>query len=298
LAADDTGDDLTVGETNHAEDGTELVGNNTADHIFGNEYVFQATAPNDLLGTDAIRGIAEGYGNGVFGSSGQATGYAGVLGRIRSSLGAGVRGENEQGAAVHGLSSPTDATGPIGTGVRGEARDPNNHGLQGVGVEGISTNGIGVRGLSGEPADLATGAIGVLGAADSAGGRGVRGQTNLGTGVQGWATNGVGIDAGSASSVALNAASARDRAGVFQSGDPSSMGTSIGGVAQLQLVPAADSALPTNGHLGDVWAHFSQSVHDNRRKTVSLWLCVNDDPVEWEQIVLSGVRTAGGTSPP
>jgi hypothetical protein len=293
LAADSTGDDLSVGQTNHAEDGTELIGKNTNDHLFGNDYVLQATAPRDLFFTDAIRGVAEGDSNGVFGTSGQASGSAGVLGRISSANGAGVRGENDQGPAVQGVSAPTDSAFQ-GVGVRGEGQDPDNLGLEVVGVEGISAHSIGVRGLSGPVTGLATGSIGVLGAAESANGRGVRGESDAGVGVDGWAANGIGVSAGSAGSIALNAVSARDRAGVFQSGDPVRDGTSRGGLAQLRLVPAHDGLLPTNGQLGDLWAHFSQTPRENRQKFVSLWLCVNDDPVEWEQIALSGVRSLGG----
>jgi hypothetical protein len=293
LAADDTGDDFIVGYTNHAEDGTELVGQNTKDHLFGNDYVFQATSPRDLFFTDAIRGIVEGDGNGVFGTSGQASSSAGVLGRISSANGAGVRGENDQGPAVKGVSAPIDRAF-LGVGVRGEGQDPDNLGLEVVGVEGVSANSIGVRGLSGPVSGLATGPIGVLGAAEKADGRGVRGESDVGIGVDGWAANGVGVRAGSAGSIALNALSARDRAGVFQSGDPASAGTSSGGLAQLRLVPAHDGLLPPSGQLGDLWAHFSQAPLQNRQKSVSLWLCVNDDPVEWEQILLSGVRSLGG----
>jgi hypothetical protein len=171
---------------------------------------------------------------------------------------------------------------------------PDNLGLEVGGVEGVSANSIGVRGLSGAVSGLATGSIGVLGAADQAGGRGVRGESDVGIGVDGWATNGIGVKAGSAGSIALNAVSARDRAGVFQSGDPSSAGTSSGGRAQLRVVPTHDGLLPTSGQLGDLWAHFSQTPREPRQKFVSLWLCVNDDPVEWEQILLSGVRSLGG----
>lgn len=295
MAADNTGDDLSVGETNHAQDGTELVGKNTKDHLFGNDYVLQATAPRDLFATDAIRGVAEGDSNGVFGTSGQASGFAGVLGRISSANGAGVRGENDQGPAVHGVSAPTDSSF-LGIGVRGEGQDPGNLGLEVVGVEGVSAHSIGVRGLSGTVSGLATGSIGVLGAAESAEGLGVRGESDTGVGVEGWATNGIGVSAGSAGSIALNALSARDRAGVFQSGDPAGGGTSSGGLAPLRLVPSHDGLLPRSGQLGDMWAHFSQTLRDNRQKSVSLWLCVNDDPVEWEQIVLSGVRIPGGDS--
>src|SRR5215470_7253829 len=101
VPAEDTGDHLIAGETNHAGDGTELVGKNPEDHVFGNDYVLQATSPRELGFTDAIRGIAEGDGNGVFGSSGQAGSGAGVLGRTSSSNGAAVKGENDQGVAVH-----------------------------------------------------------------------------------------------------------------------------------------------------------------------------------------------------
>jgi hypothetical protein len=292
LAADDTGDDLVVGYTNHADDGTELVGKNTNDHLFGNDYVFQATSPRDLGWVDAIRGVAEGDGNGVFGTSGQASGYAGVLGSISSANGAGVRGENDQGPAVQGVSAPTDSFFK-GVGVRGEGQDPDGLGLEVVGVEGISTS-IGVRGLSGPVSSTATGSIGVLGAAADPAGQGVRGECDGGVGVEGWSTNGVGVTAGSAASIALHAVSARDRAGVFQSGELTGSGTTRAGVAQVQLVPAHDAVLPPTGQLGDLWAHYSRPVQDNRRKNVSLWLCVNDDPVEWEKIVLSGVRSAGG----
>jgi hypothetical protein len=198
---------------------------------------------------------------------------------------------------VHGVSAPTDSAF-TGVGVRGEGQDPDSLGLEVVGVEGVSAASIGVRGLSGPVSGLATGSIGVLGAAVKPGGRGVRGESDGGVGVEGWAANGVGVQAGSAAAVALSALSARDRAGVFQSGDPASPGTSTAGVAQLRLVPAHDDVLPTNGQLGDLWAHFSRPVQENRQKTVSLWLCVNDDPVEWEQILLSGVRSAGGDPVP
>jgi hypothetical protein len=93
-------------------DGTELVGKNSEDHIFGNDYVFQATSPRDPGFTDAIRGIAEGEGNGIFGSSGQARAYAGVLGRIKSANGAGVKGENDQGPAGYGY--PPQQIPPLG----------------------------------------------------------------------------------------------------------------------------------------------------------------------------------------
>lgn len=124
--------------------------------------------------------------------------------------GAGVKGENDAGAAVLGVSAPTLAGQPVGVGVRGLALDPDNQGFQGVGVEGISAHGIGVAGTAN---GTETGAIGVQGIADDLIGIGVRGRSSLGIGVVATSGDGVGLTAHSSADSALEAQSNRARAG-------------------------------------------------------------------------------------
>jgi hypothetical protein len=292
-AADDVGDDLEVGLTNHSQAGTELVGTPGDEDDFVNDYVFQAfVSPVVGHAVDALRGIARGPGSGVFGTS-TAPGV-GVLGQL-SGGGAGVRGVNDEGPGVHGFFAAT-ASSTSGVGVLGEAQDPENTGFRGIGVQGTSKNGTGVDGISN---GTETDSIGVHGQADNQYGVGVRGESGDGIALQGLSGNGYGLDAQSAGSIAVNGLSGRDRAAVLQSGDEFTMGGSVisaKGRAQLRLVPAQEAVLPTSGELGDIWAHFSQPLADNRRKSVTLWLCVSDDPVEWEKITVSGVRVPGGAS--
>lgn len=66
MAGDDTGDDLVIGETNHGQDSTELVGNVNDDGTYGGDYIFQAfVSPLIDHPTDALRGISINGGSGV-----------------------------------------------------------------------------------------------------------------------------------------------------------------------------------------------------------------------------------------
>ncbi len=297
MGADDSGDDLVVGEHNEAEDGTHLVATVNDDGTYGDDYVFQASV-TPLVGhtVDGLRGISRGLGNGVFGTTG--SGGAGVLGRVDGTAGAGVRGENLTGAAVLGVSAPTDPAQPLGVGVRGLAQDPANKGLQGVGVEGRSQNGIGVRGISD---GTETGAVGVLGIADAIADIGVGGTSNDGIGVRGRSTNGTGVDAHSDTDDALVATSVRGRGGVFQSGKGAKAPiglASAGGIAQARLVPSVDGVLPVAGKLGDLYAIVS-NVATREHGGVLLFLCVQEGtPPMWQRVQLDPTPQPGGTAIP
>ena len=53
-------------------------------------------------------------------------------------------------------------------------------------------------------------------------------------------------------------------------------------------VPSQDAKLPAKAHIGDLYAHLSKSVN--------LYLCVNDTPVQWQQVQLGATKYAGGQS--
>jgi hypothetical protein len=125
MAADDDGDDLVAGVTNHCESGTELIAGN--DEIGShNKYVLRV-APSSSLDSsdgnnDAIVGL-EGEGFGGHGVGVHGTGNTGVYGsgsRETGGKSTGVGGEGDVGVEGTGQAVGAWGRGPIG--VRGEGQ--------------------------------------------------------------------------------------------------------------------------------------------------------------------------------
>jgi hypothetical protein len=208
MAASGNGDDITAGETNHSDSGTELICSPKDGHP-GNDYILHVKPGLLLDSVDGIRGEGFGRGNGVVGTGhvgvsgvGQLVGVAGRVnekppklpqpldqaGVLGSSFGnrlsAGVVGESEVGYGVFGT---TDS----GIGVRGESKrvgvqGAGDTGVQGLGaargVHGTADEGIGILGTS------VTG-VGVSGTSNGPGGTGVLGTSVTGVGVVAEANN-------------------------------------------------------------------------------------------------------------
>jgi hypothetical protein len=217
MAAHNTGDDITFGQTNAGQDGTELRADANDEGGFGNDFVLQLKVSPIIIhrnAVDGLRSIAVKQGRGVFA---QAEEIAGVFG---SCLGSGVhdigvRGENEWVDPPDG-SNPGQGVGVLGTvqleqgvGVRGEnTAIPTPSGGSAIAVVGHSSIGTGVQGVSDR---LAGGAIGVEGVANAGDGAiGVHGQAN-GTN----ATSSVGVFAESDAGMAIKANSPHGVGGVF-----------------------------------------------------------------------------------
>jgi hypothetical protein len=252
---------IKINKSNKAKRGTELF----ARPSFGQDYVFQANATHDLnphAAIDGLHGLGTGRGRGVVGVGG-------------SSPAAVVSDTNEFAAAAEGV---------VGFGGDTDSDEAN------TGVLGMGGNVTGLAAASG------TGGPGVCGIGGQPNGPGVVGygtRTRLvpgGAGVVGVGTTNSGTPAG--------------RGGEFRSGNfsgefkpPDSATTQ--GVAQIRLIPSAESTFPTEAHMGDLWAH--AFVDSNMNPSISLWLCVredNDGTKRWSQIVTSDLHAGGDAVPP
>ena len=219
MAANNTGDDITIGQTNAGQDGTELRADANDEGGFGNDFVLQLRVSPILThrnAVDGLRSIAVKQGRGVFA---QAEEIAGVFG---SCLGSGshdigVSGQNEWVDDPDGLH-PGKGVGVLGTvqlelgvGVVGENNaSTNKNGGQAIGVLGHSSIGTGVQGVSDR---LAGGAIGVEGLANAGdGATGVHGQANFN---DGFSRSSVGVFAESDAGMAIKANSPHGVGGVF-----------------------------------------------------------------------------------
>lgn len=230
--------DLSLGETNHADNGTELTGGTLARDWGGNNYIFKVDgATISPLPPGGVMGIeASGFGNVAIhaigglkaegtsaGSPGVlATGVVGVEGQgTRFGLeglltGANVPANRIERAAVVGSAAGSN----LGIGVMGISDNFD-------GVLGSSQNGNGVEGLSGG------GGFGVLGQSDFIGVKGVG--SNSGDGVSGASTSGrggvftsdtgTGIDATSTSGIGVAARSTSGPGGTFTSGTGTAIDT-------------------------------------------------------------------------
>jgi hypothetical protein len=204
MAAHNTGDDITFGQTNTGQDGTELRGDANDEGGFGNDFVLQLKVSPIIIhrnAVDGLRSIAVKQGRGVFA---QAEEIAGVFG---SCLGSGlddigVRGENVwDDSAGKGNGQGVGVLGTVklqqGVGVRGEnTAIPTPSGGSAIAVVGHSSIGTGVQGSSDGLAGDAV--IGVEGLANAG---------NFGTGVHGQAngTSSVGVKAESDVGTAIEA---------------------------------------------------------------------------------------------
>jgi hypothetical protein len=166
MGADDSGEDLTVGEQNVAQDYTNLIGESEYDddgvliRPYRGDYVLGVAAevntgaqpPKSIHG---VLSFGEYLGKGLQGSSEQGDGVfgytrgdntSGAVGR-NDGNGAGVYGHSNKGTGVFGGS-------PTGDGVYGYARSSDRSGTvgwndgAGVGVYGYGENGPGVYGES------------------------------------------------------------------------------------------------------------------------------------------------------
>jgi hypothetical protein len=230
MAASGDGDDLTAGQTNHSDSGTELICSPRDGHP-GNDYVLQVRPGllldpvNGIKGFGSLSGLVgegnfgvsanggqigvAGNGNsvGVWGTNpqggyavlGEATSNAGVVGRSVSSVGVwgsvntsfGVLGESTNNAGVVGRSTNSIGVwGTVGTSFGVLGESSSN-----AGVVGRSTSSVGVWGTS------ADGGFGVLGEGTnnvgvvgrSANSVGVWGSVNASFGVLGESTSGIGV---------------------------------------------------------------------------------------------------------
>jgi hypothetical protein len=271
MAADDTGDDITIGENNIATDGTKLTmapdddGNvalDTAVLTVGTN-INLAQVPDALLhGVDGIRvhGFAKGSGLVADVEEGGGTAIVGLGNSVKNP---GVLGTNALGTGVIGRSEASNSPEAIGvlgqcdfgTGVKGES--------QLVGVEGRSPGGAGVVGTSGF---------------------------------------GPGVKALSGESTAIFALSIKSRGAIFSSGTgqptPGEFAqTTHGGIAQVRLVPSDERKLPSLGFVGDLYLYWVKPAVGNDPGEVNLYLCVNHSPVQWQQVQL-GPRLPGGMDAP
>lgn len=297
MAANDTGEDITFGETNKGTDGTELIGDATSGGSFGNDYVLRVDSSPFINSrdVDGIRGVAHGHGRGILG---QADGNAGVRGEGPT----GVHGEGQGGAGI-GVSGVSNG----GVGVSGES-------ATGVGVTGVSS-GIGVSGTSaasvgvvGVSNGTGTEPIGVQGFADAQTGIGVQGSSSRGTGVFASSGEGTGLVASSTAGIAVNARSDGDRGGVFASTV----------TAQVRLIPHApveqlpteplnvfalnakghETTLPSVARIGDLFCTSMKPAVGADKPVGALWFCIRDgdatDPAHWCEVLLGNVFTGQG----
>jgi hypothetical protein len=178
MGADDSGEDLVVGETNAGQSGTDLRAKEDEDGNYANHFVFRADGTNSFIHRD-VDGIqshanlggtgllaTSQYGDGAFGRT-KADNKSGVVGR-NDGGGLGVYGSSEAGDGVYGISTGDNKSGTVGIHVGG-----------GNGVYGSSVAGDGVYGIS--TGDNKSGTVGW----NNASGFGVFGHSERGAGVYG-----------------------------------------------------------------------------------------------------------------
>jgi hypothetical protein len=184
MGADDSGEDLTCGETNSCQNGTELLIQGDENGWFPNTYMLKV-GPDQTLVTrsvDAIQSHAIGDGNGI-----SAEGGTGVYGHGRDIGVAGTGGRNGVFACTEGA----DLFLAQAAGVFGSA-----HGTDTSGVIGVTSGGFGVFGFAEDGGfgvvGNATTRPGVLGSSDSS--AGVVGSGTEGPGVLGRSTGSTGVE--------------------------------------------------------------------------------------------------------
>jgi hypothetical protein len=185
MGADDSGDDLVVGEGNEAQSGTGLFGNVDSDGKYPDGVVLAVRASGLIQNAcDGIQSFAttggtglyaeSDWGDGVFGYT-KGNSNSGAVGK-NDGNGFGLFGHSVGGDGVFGLSNGDEKSGAVG---RNDAA--------GYGVFGHSERGTGVYGES--LAVEGDRRIGVRGIAQN-GGIGVHGETQDGTGVRGTSVTG------------------------------------------------------------------------------------------------------------
>jgi hypothetical protein len=329
MAAHNTGDDITFGQTNTGQDGTELRGDANDEGGFGNDYVLQLKVSPIIIhrnAVDGLRSIAVKQGRGVFG---QAEEIAGVFGTcLGSGLDdIGVRGENVwDDSAGKGNGQGVGVLGTVklelGVGVRGEntaSTTPN--GGSAIAVVGESSVGTCVQGISN---GLAGGAvIGVEGLANAGDfGTGVHGQANgtssvgvlaesdVGTAIKGSSPSGVGGVFDATGGGLQLADIPPGRAGVFGSDS----------AAQVRLVPhqplkqpalnqtfavqalitkGLAAEFPANGQAGDLLCTTMRGEPPRDVEIGTLWFCEKGgtdqaNPAHWRQVLLGPVFSGQG----
>jgi hypothetical protein len=279
-AAANSGDDLVLGQGNHAEARTSIY-NSTA------ETTFFATAATDSgsvsaeslsgavvgwtnVSSPGVRGYGETW-NGVIGESpsvvgvvGRSTADAGVLGESTDSYGVVGRSTNLTGVqgqgpayGVRGDSPKTgvwgSSTGTAGTYAGVEGTSTNNWG-----VHGTSTNATGVFGVSTKQSGVqGQGAIyGVRGTSPSTGVSGSStGPWGFYAGVEGTSTDNWGVHGTSTTAPGVWGESARSTGVVGKSTNAEGVngrGGTYGGQFQgtraaIRLMPAQSAGAPTSG---------------------------------------------------
>jgi hypothetical protein len=297
--ADDIGDDIEIGNENYCRNGTTLMldvgglGSDPADDEGGpSSFMLRVQSMGEFVGLSAtdINGIeVQGFGNGsavsaqqlghgpaVLGNNSMGPGVSGIS---TAPGGIGVSGKSDSGIGVWGKSvsrSGVEGNSQSGFGVWGDSHS-------GSGVEGSSYSGSGVKGTS----HLESGVFGK--------------SPSSGSGVLGVSSSGNGVTALSQDGVALLSASTSERAGVFVSGSRKrGSSTSEGGIAQVRLVPSSAPNLPTQGSIGDLFVHqvLLPIVNAPAQQVINLYMCVNDQPVQWQQVQLAPKVYPGGVKAP
>jgi hypothetical protein len=281
-----SGWDLSAGETNNAQSGTELIVNPRDGHLgSGNDFIFQVKPGLLLDPVDGIRGFANGGARGVTG-----VGQTGVFGKgsdvgvVADGAGDGVRSTGGTGAGVIGFAGGASAT-------PGETEGVGVYGNGGIGVRGQSNGGtggvfespkgVGVKGQS----DIDAGGI-----FESDKGIGVKGKSRTGAGGDFESVRGAGVHARSKGS---------GRGAVFESLL----------AAQVQLIPhqpvdeipdqpfpvralnpkGREKSLPATAQAGDLICT-NMKTTTTGRLVAALWFCVTagdkTDPARWRQVLL------------
>ena len=275
-AAANTGDSITAGFANTAEDATTLNFDGSANPgvvFLANDTLLTAgeshfpAALAGWAGTNTSYGVygftlADGAA-GVIGQTPLGGAADGVRGIASASQAFGVRGTNSDGTAVAGSSDAVtdNAAAILGTIT---SSDPGNFSAAVKGENnGTKSAGIGVWG------DQMGSGWGVYGT--SATGIGVNAESGTGTGLAATGTTGVSAF-GTKVAVTAEGPTAIRASGV---GTGSRGGTFVGAAAQLKLNPGTRSTHPASGQRGDLYAD----------KTGRLWYCKKSgNPATWHQI--------------
>jgi hypothetical protein len=162
MASTQDGDDLTAGQTNRAQSGTELLADQ-AQLGDGNDYILQVRHEAISAGVGAIRATAAAFGLIAEAATGVGGGGIGVLGSGRR----GVEGHGEiAGVIGQGGDSAGRALEPLASGGTGVIGQGGGDGFEaGDGVLGQARGfGAGVHGSAASP--LGRGIVGVYGEAD------------------------------------------------------------------------------------------------------------------------------------
>jgi hypothetical protein len=291
MGANNTGDDITIGEYNKASSGTVLSIQpfSGVKNFSDAGLVVDSTAffTSNAIRAQAVDGAAVLAINSSFGSAAvsatNSVGGDGVFGNCDD--GSGVRGLTQTSFGVRGTSLPKvidrASSGVLGT--------SNQQGTGVIGFSEITPNANPDAPITDNP-PISFPGYGVAG-------------FGFNGGVHGVSSAGYGVRGDSSGFIGLYATSESNRAGVFMSGkNPDNFGsgppiTSQEGIAQVRLVPSSSPKLPSKGQIGDLFVH---QVPKNQppNAPVNLYLCVQSNPLTWRQVQLAPTDYPGGTTAP